>query len=163
MPIKNMFVWLSLLIVSNISLAFTSLDGKEDKIANYLGKGKWTVIEVWESNCSACRMHMPDVVKFDGKLDNTQLLGVSIDTQEGIKNAQAFIDEYNIKFPTLISNNIEINSWMEQKVGQGLLGTPTFLIFNPSGQLAAAQPGIVATASLERYIISSSNVKKDEE
>ncbi len=163
MAIKKLFALLSLMIISNFSLAFTSLEGQEDKISHYLGKGKWTVVEIWESNCGACRMHMPDMVKFDGKLDNVQLLGVSLDTQEGVKKAKAFIAEYKIEFPTLISNSVEINSWMEQKIRENLLGTPTFIIFNPEGKLAATQPGIVATASLERYIKSRSEVIKDDE
>jgi len=162
MFVKKRFFLLILMVVSNLALAFTSLEGKEDKISHYLGKGKWTVVEIWESNCGACRMHMPDMVKFDGKLDNVQLLGVSLDTQKGVKQAKAFIDEYKITFPTLISNSVEINIWMQQEIGQGLLGTPTFVIFNPKGELAAVQSGIVATASLEKYIKSRSGVTKTE-
>lgn len=160
MVIRNLVVLLGLMMISNLTFALTTLDGKADKIENYLGKGKWTVVEVWESNCSACRMHMPDMVMFDGKLENVQLLGISLDTQNGVKKTQSFIDEYDIEFPTLVSNNVETNIWLQQTVGQGLLGTPTFVIFNPEGKRMAVQSGIVATASLERYITSRSKTKK---
>ncbi len=156
------FTFFALLLLSNTSVAFTTLDSKQVHLGNYIGKGKWTVIEVWESNCAACRSHMPEMVKFDGTLDNVQLIGVSLDTQEGIEKAEAFIEEYSIKFPTIISNLVEMNIWMQKAVGQGLLGTPTFLIFNPEGQIAAAQPGIVKVKAIESYVSSKTESSEEE-
>ena len=86
------FTFFALLLLSNTSVAFTTLDSKQVHLGNYIGKGKWTVIEVWESNCAACRSHMPEMVKFDGTLDNVQLIGVSLDTQEGIEKPEAFVE-----------------------------------------------------------------------
>ncbi len=132
------------------------MSGKTDKISNYIGKDKWTILEVWESNCPACRMHMPEMVKFDGKLKNARILSVTLDGQAGIEDAENFIDEFDMKFPTLVTNFVEMNIWMQQNIGESLMGTPTFILFDPSGALVAAQPGIVSTESLEKFIVSNS-------
>ncbi|MCF6190623.1 MAG: TlpA family protein disulfide reductase [Cocleimonas sp.] len=154
------FLLLSLLLLTSLASqsasAFTDLNGKQDSIINHIGKDKWTIVEVWESNCAACRMHMPEMVKFDGKLKNARLLGVSLDGQKGIDAAEDFIMEYNIKFPTIITNYVEMNVWMQQSIGESLVGTPTFILFDPEGKLVAAQPGIVSIESLETFISENS-------
>ena len=154
---------LSFLLLTGTASAFTNLEtGKNDDIKNYIGKNKWTVLEVWASDCPSCRAHMPEMVKFDGKLKNARLLSVSLDGQKGIDDAKAFIDEFGVKFPTILSNNIEMNIWMQQSLGEPLIGTPTFILFDQDGKLVAAQPGIVATSSLEKFIIQNSKPEKKE-
>ena len=157
--IKTLILSLTLVLLSNSAFAFTDLKGKADSINNHIGKNKWTVLEIWESNCPACRMHMPDMVEFDGKLKNTRIIGVSLDGQSGIEKAEEFLFEYDVKFPTLMTNAIEMNIWMEQSIGESLVGTPTFILFDPEGKLVAAQPGIVSTTSLEKFIVENSKEK----
>jgi len=147
---------LALLIMGSNAFAFTDLDGKKDSIRNHIGKDKWTIMEIWESNCPACRMHMPDMVKFDGKLKNARIVGISLDGQNGIEDAEDFLAEYDVQFPTIITNFVEMNIWMQQNIGESLVGTPTFILFDPKGKLVAAQPGIVSVASLEKFITDNS-------
>jgi hypothetical protein len=99
---------------------------------------------------------MPSMVKFDGKLKNARIVGITLDGQEGIANANAFIKQFDIKFKNLVSNPIEVNAWMMETVGEGLIGTPTFILFNPKGKLVAAQPGPVSPKSLETFIKENS-------
>ena len=146
----------TMMLFSTSAQAFTDLDGKPDSINNHIGKDKWTIVEVWASDCGACRSHMPEMVEFDGKLKNARLLGVTLDGQKGIDDAEDFLAEFDVKFPTIVSNSIEMNIWMEQSIGESLRGTPTFILFDPEGKLVAAQPGIVAVESLEKFIMSNS-------
>lgn len=153
-----LFLGLSL---SSGAFAFTNMEGKKDDITNHIGKDKWTIVEVWESNCHMCRLHMPKMVKFNGKLGNARILGVSLDGQRGKVAAEEFIEDYDVNFPTLLSNAIEMNAWMEQSIGESLIGTPTFILFDAEGKLVAAQPGVVSTESLEKFITENSKpVKK---
>jgi len=151
-----MSFFLFLMLASTNANAFTDMEGKPDLISNHIGKGKWTILEVWDSNCLICRMHMPEMVKFDGKLKNARILSVSLDGQRGIKAAEDFIDEYDMKFPTILTNLVEMNIWMQKSMGGPLVGTPTFILFDSEGKLVAAQPGIVSTESLEKFITENS-------
>lgn len=158
--ITNKLLLLSFLLLSTLASqsasAFTDMDGKKDSLMNHIGKDKWTIVEVWESNCPACRMHMPEMVKFDGKLNNARIVGISLDGQKGIDAAEDFIMQYDIKFPTILTNYVEMNIWMQQSIGESLVGTPTFILFDPEGKLVAAQPGIVSVESLEAFITENS-------
>jgi thiol-disulfide isomerase/thioredoxin len=146
----------ALLLLSTSALAFTDLNGKKIEMQEQLGGGKWSIVEIWGSDCHACRQHMPSMVKFDGKLKNARIVGITLDGQEGIANANAFIKQFDIKFKNLVSNPIEVNAWMMETVGEGLIGTPTFILFNPKGKLVAAQPGPVSPKSLETFIKENS-------
>ena len=155
--IKSFFIGLMLIALNQTALAFSDLEtGKTDSIENHIGKNKWTILEVWASDCPACRAHMPEMVKFDGKLKNTRIIGVSLDGQQGADDAEDFLAEFDVKFSTLLTNPIEMNVWMEQRIGESLVGTPTFILFDPEGKLVAAQPGIVSTVSLEKFITDNS-------
>ncbi len=156
--IVTLFIIFSIFSLSNIAMAFTDTDGKITTVNDYLGKGKFTIVEVWSTNCPACRKHMPSMVEFDGKLKNTQILGISLDTQAEADAVDDFIMEYNIEFPILISNAIEMNIWMQQNSPEGLIGTPTFMIFNPKGELFAMQAGPVGIDQMEKLILSKSKV-----
>ena len=146
----------ALLAFSNMAMAFTDTDGKNASINDYIGKGKYTVLEVWATDCHVCREHMPDMVEFDGKLKNTQILGISIDGQSASDEVDDFIMQYDMKFPNLVSNAVEMNIWMQQNSPEGLIGTPTFMIFDPKGQLFAMQAGPVGVDQMENLIVSKS-------
>ncbi|MCK5727511.1 MAG: TlpA family protein disulfide reductase [Thiotrichaceae bacterium] len=153
---------LVLLAFNGTALAFTDIKtGKTDLISNHLGDKKWTILEIWGSDCSACRKHMPEMVKFDGKLDNARILSVSIDGEKKIKAAKKFIDEYEMKFPTLLSNPSEVDTWMKRSLEEPFIGTPTFVVFNPEGKIVAAQAGIVSTKVIEKFITKKTKVKAD--
>ena len=144
------------LLFSTSALAFTDLKGEKIEMEQQLGGGKWSIVEIWGSDCQVCRQHMPSMVKFDGKLKNTRIVGITLDGQEGIANANSFIKQFDIKFKNVVSNPIEVNAWMMETVGEGLIGTPTFILFNPKGKLVAAQPGPVPPKSLETFIKENS-------
>lgn len=145
------------IMMSGTASAFTEFDGTQTTIEKQVGKGKWTLVEVWASDCHACRMHMPEMVEFDGKLKNLEIVGIALDGQPGKKAAKSMIDEYKMGFKNIISNPIEFNAWMELNAEESLIGTPTFLIFDPEGKLVAAQPGIIPVASIEKFIASKTN------
>ncbi len=159
--IKNFFIALLSIVFSTAAFSFTDLEGNEDTIKNHIGNDKWTIIEIWKSDCHSCRQHMPSMVEFDGKLDNVRILGITLDGQAGVAEANNFLADFNVKFPNLISNPTEVNAWMEENLEESLIGTPTFILFNDKGELIAAQAGIVPVESLESFILSNSTVSID--
>ena len=146
---------LPLLMFSHVSMAMTTVEGEADKVEHYLGDGKWTIVEIWKSDCHSCRQHMPEMVAFDGKLHNVRLLGITLDGMDGVHDAKGFIAEFDIQFPTLVSSYSELSSWMMEALEEPLIGTPTFILFDEEGKVIAAQAGIVPVASLEKFIINN--------
>jgi peroxiredoxin len=138
------------LLFSFSASALTNMEGKQVSLSNYLGKGKWTIVEAWHSRCNICNSSMPITVKSVPTFKNAQHIGISLD---GNKNtAQQFVNRHKINFPTLLSNTTEFNLYLQQIANEKLIGTPVFLMFNPQGQLTGVQQGFVKPNAIRRFI-----------
>lgn len=132
----------------------------EVNLEKYTGKNKWTVIEIWASDCHQCNVHMPSMVEFDGKLENVDLVGITLDgfdEEEGVANARTFVERHGITFDNILSTSTAVDIWMKENIGEGLIGTPTFIVIDPKGKVRAAQAGVISTEKLEKYILSKSS------
>ena len=93
---------------------------------------------------------MPGLEKASRSFPNAQVIGVSLDGNTS--TAQKFINKHHVSFPTLVSNNNEFSDYLVKVAGEKLRGTPTYLIFDPQGNLKAMQPGDVPTATLKNFL-----------
>jgi thiol-disulfide isomerase/thioredoxin len=130
------------------------LDGKQHALSEFIGKGKWTLVNVWGPECPPCKEEIPELVLFqDEHMDkDAQVLGIAIDFPSfGYAKQQAvekFIDEYLVEFPVLLSD-----SSISQKLGAGRLeGLPTTYMFTPDGRLVAKQLGAITRDIIENFM-----------
>lgn len=120
-------------------------DSKQHAVSEYLGKGKWTVVNVWGVDCPPCREEMPELVLLHDEYSSTLLtiLGIAIDFPgfgyADITEVKKFMEEFMIEFPVLLSDES-----ISSKLGAGYLsGLPTTYIYTPSGELVGMQTGAV--------------------
>lgn len=143
-----------LLTVSLSATAATDLQGKAVKFSDYIGKGKWTVFEVWSSDCPAC----PDAVFYMNNLkrryDKAELIGISVNGDygnEGPQMAKDFIKQHKISFPTIYSSSKEVDAFLGQ-YSEALFGTPSVLFFNPEGELRNIEVGAIISQDVIDFI-----------
>ena len=130
------------------------LEGKTSIIQNYTGDGKWLIVMIWASDCSVCSQTAPKIVDFHErhKDKDMSVLGIALDGYEERQAVVKFIDRNALTFPNLIAEMPDFALRYEFEVGERLLGTPTYLVFSPDGELVANNPGPVEPAALERFI-----------
>ena len=131
-----------------------SIDDSEHNLSEYIGQGKWVVLNIWGTRCPPCREEMPELVRFhDEHKDNDAIVvSIAIDfpsyeyaNQNEVKK---FSEDYLIDFPILLSD-----SRVTEKIGLGRLeGLPTTYIFNPTGQVVGMQVGGITKKILEDFI-----------
>ena len=136
---------------------FKDFSGKPREISEFTGKGKWTIVMIWASDCHVCNAEVQQYVDFHNKHKDRDatVLGLSADGWEGRKAAQDFVDRNKVSFPNLLGSGATIIELYEGITGESLAGTPAFLVFDPKGKIAAKQVGAVPVRFIEEFIARS--------
>ena len=132
----------------------TKFVGNETAINDYTGKGKWLVVMIWASDCHVCNKEAHQYMAFhkQHKDKDAQVLGISIDGQEKLKDAHDFMKRHQLNFPNLIGEPLDIATMYQNQTGGNWVGTPSFMVFNPKGELIGAQAGAVPVSIIESFI-----------
>lgn len=133
---------------------FRDFDGKPRAIADYAGGGKWLVVKIWAHGCHVCNMEAEHYAYFHEKHQDAdaRVLGISMDGAAELAQARAYVERHDITFPNLIGEPGAVMQHYAELTGQPFRGTPTILLYDPAGQLVAAQAGAVPTEVIERFM-----------
>lgn len=131
-----------------------TLDGRRSSLDEYVGKGKWTLVMFWATDCGICKREMPVLSAFHDKHKGTKatVLGVAIDGMDKVDAIRASMRLHQASFPTLVGELGVVGINFELAAGEPLRGTPTFLMFNPSGELVGVNPGPVRPEAVEAFM-----------
>lgn len=162
--LKNRYsFWVLMAMVLVITPAYSmsilkDFDGTLHTLDEYTGQGKWAIVMIWASDCHACNAEAKNYVKFNKahKEKDAYILGISMDGDEKLLDAEAFIERHGVDFKNLIGEPETVAGIYSSLTGRPWVGTPTFLLFNPAGELRAAQVGAVPTHIIESFIAKES-------
>ncbi|MBR1519836.1 MAG: TlpA family protein disulfide reductase [Bacteroidaceae bacterium] len=107
----------------------TEYEGKVTKLSDYVGKGKYVLVDFWASWCGPCRMEIPNLIAVYNKYkgEKFEVLGVATwDEPDATKQA---IEELGIPYPQMLN---------AQKAGSdayGISGIPQIILFAPDGKI----------------------------
>lgn len=150
------------------SPAMLGTDGNQYTLTDYVGRGKWVVVNVWATRCPYCRHELFDLGNFherhylskNGKQD-AMILGLTIklpdfDMPDRDYVAQ-FKEDYLIDYPLLL---------VDQQIAQAVIGKPVNMVplsffYNPKGQLVYQIKGMVTKDMLEQVIQRKSSEYKE--
>jgi len=147
-------------VIAGISGAgiLKGFDGSIHTLGEYTGQGKWTVVMIWASDCHVCNQEASAYDKFHRahKDKDASILGLSLDGAAKKVDAEKFIKRHDVSFPNLIAEPDTVMQLYSQLTGQPWVGTPSFLIYSPEGELRAAQVGAVPVELIETFIAKES-------
>jgi len=130
------------------------VDGQPVTTEADVGHGKWQLVMIWAIDCHICKEMKPKISAFHNKHkdDDAVVFGLALDGPSKVAEVKQYIDDYNVSFPSYIGRFTDITSTFEVNNGAPFAGTPTYLLFNPVGELMAIDFGLVDIDALERFI-----------
>ncbi len=160
-PNRKVLIFCALFLITALlpTLAFSStifkdFNGAFHTIDDYKNKGNWLVVMLWASDCHVCNQEAHEYVAFHNahSKKDAQVLGISLDGENAKAEAVKFIQRHNINFPNLIAEPEVVAQMYQALTGNAWVGTPTFLVYGPDGELRGQQAGAVPTSIIESFI-----------
>lgn len=104
--------------------------GKESKLSDYVGKGKYVLVDFWASWCAPCRWEIPNLANIYNKYGkNGKMIVLGVATwDEEVKTRKA-MEELNVVWPQLF------NAGDLPMLNYGIRGIPHIILFDPDGKI----------------------------
>lgn len=147
-----MLLFPALVWAAGPDIPLKALNKGAHNVNEFVGKGKWTVVVLWAHDCYICNQEIHQMAFFhdEHQKKNAIVLGVSVDGAAQKAKAMDFIERHNLDFTNLLA---EPDQSVLMKFGGGpFIGTPTFYIYSPDGELLARQIGPVSQEEVEKFM-----------
>ena len=130
------------------------MDGTPADIDRYQPPGGWLVVMVWATTCHVCMEEMPKYSVYHDRNGDRgpRVLGIALDGVGQREAIASFMTRTNTTFPTLVANLGEFAAPYEALAKERLIGTPTFMLFDPKGKLVGLNPGPMRPEALDAFI-----------
>lgn len=121
---------------------------------SYRGDGKWLLVMFWSITCHICEVQKPEISAFHERHRDidAQVVGIAIDGMEKVDAIRDNMEHNQTSFPTLVGNIAIVASHYKAMTDESFRGTPTYLLFNPEGELMGNNPGPLSTEAIEKFI-----------
>lgn len=140
------------LLAATPDIPVKDFDGRDRNVNEFIGKGRWVIVAAWAHDCHVCNKEIHEMNAFhDAHRDkDAMVLGITVDGFEGRHLAGEFVERHGLRFPNLIA---EPEQEVMMKFGGGMfIGTPTYYIFTPRGDLAGMNVGPLKRREVEDYL-----------
>ena len=116
----------------NMFVDFVTRDnsGKESKLSDYVGKGKYVLVDFWASWCAPCRWEMPNLAKIYNKYaKNGKMIVLGVATWDEEAKTRKAMEELNVVWPQMFNaGDLPMSHY-------GIRGIPHIILFDPEGKI----------------------------
>ena len=109
-----------------------TVDGNASKLSDYVGNGKYVLVDFWASWCGPCKGEIPNLIELQNKFGSEKftVLGVNVWDEEA-KFKAALVEE-GITYPQIYIPRDNKDNATEL---YGIQGIPQIILFGPDGTI----------------------------
>lgn len=145
-----------LLFIVGQSQAFQlqTMDASRVNLNEYVGNGQWTLVMFWSTDCIPCEQQKPMIEAFhrDHAGRDARVVGIALDGLEARESIQSLIDRHHPSYPNLVVFTDVFHRQYRELTGKDFRATPTYLLYDPAGQLAGVRSGVIERELLESVV-----------
>ncbi|GAA2010134.1 TlpA family protein disulfide reductase [Microbacterium ulmi] len=123
-----------------------------DQVASEDFAGRVLVVNFWYAGCGPCRAEAPQLEKAFASFDGQDVAFLGVNTSDSAAAAAAFADTYDVTYPSLITvDDRSVKLAFAERTP--INATPTTLVLDPQGRVAARIIGQLPEASILETIV----------
>ncbi|MBQ7686577.1 MAG: AhpC/TSA family protein [Bacteroidaceae bacterium] len=104
-------------------------EGKIQRLSDYVGKGKYVLVDFWASWCGPCKKEIPNIIEVWNRYKDRNFVAIGIATNDKPEDTKASIKQLNIPYPQIMNNQGEASDVY------GITSIPHIILFGPDGTI----------------------------
>ena len=76
-------------------------NGETIRLSDYVGKGKYVLVDFWASWCGPCKKEMPGIIAVNSKYAGDKFMVVGINIGDTEENFKAAVSSFGIDYPQI--------------------------------------------------------------
>ena len=107
-----------------------TVDGKASKLSDYVGKGKYVLVDFWASWCGPCKGEIPNLIELQNKFGGEKFTVLGVNVWDEEEKFKAALTEEGITYPQIYIPRDNKDNATEM---YGIQGIPQIILFGPDG------------------------------
>ena len=124
------------------------MEGKDVKLSDYVGKGKFVLVDFWASWCGPCRLEIPNLVAVNKKYKGDRFMVLGVNVWDDAEKCKAAYKAEKINYTQIITEKDS-----EATTLYGINGIPQIMLFAPDGKIIKRNlRGDAIAATVKEYL-----------